>query len=129
MDPAQRKRSVSLSSCQSVMEVNTSTIINEHNGPTFVGSNCNVSKSDGIVNLNEEIQINIQTDSAITIESNDKVPKIIVQNYGPTINLTNEVVQRLKTDGEWDNFIKVRKSQKQFSCLSCLVQKTRLVFS
>ena len=91
--------------------------------PTFVGSNCNVSKSDGIVNLNEEIQINIQTDSAITIESNDKVPKIIVQNYGPTINLTNEVVQRLKTDGEWDNFIKVRKSQKQFSCL-LLFKKT-----
>ena len=87
-----------------------------------MGSNCNVSKSDGIVNLNEEIQINIQTDSAITIESNDKVPKIIVQNYGPTINLTNEVVQRLKTDGEWDNFIKVRKSQKQFF-MPFLVQK------
>ena len=91
-----------------------------------MGSNCNVSKSDGIVNLNEDIQINIQTDSAITIELNDKVPKIIVQNYGPTINLTNEVVQRLKTDGEWDNFIKVRKYRKQFFSF-ILFKKTRTV--
>ena len=101
----QRQRSVSMSSCQSVMEINTNTVINEHTGPTFVGSNMSNSDGGGIVNLNEEIQINIQSDSAITIESNDKVPQIIIKNYGPTINLTNEVLHNLKRDGQWENFL------------------------
>ena len=55
--------------------------------------------------MNEEIQINIQSDSSVNIETNDKVPQIIVQNYGPTINVTNEIMCRLKMDGEWDNFL------------------------
>ena len=102
-NPKDNKR-LSLSSVSSSMEINTSTIINEHNGDTFVGSNVSNSNENHL-KLHEEIQINIQSDSSVIIESNNKVPQVIINHYGPSVQLSKEIVAKLKCDGEWDNFL------------------------
>lgn len=96
-------RRLSLSTSQpTALEINTTnTVINSHSGDTFVGSNLNVVNTNPeqhqhpspAINFNEDIQIRIQSTAPITVESAHRVPNVIINNFGPSINVSNEMLQ------------------------------------
>lgn len=91
-----QERRVSVSATQpTALEINTTnTVINSHSGDTFVGSNVNISNQESpAINFNEDIQIRIQSTAPITVESPQRVPNVIINNFGPTVNVTNEMLQ------------------------------------
>ena len=104
MPNSQRRGSLSLASqSSSTLEINTNTFIKEHNGDTYVGSQ--VANCSQDLKMKEEIQINIQSDSPVVIETLDKTPQIIINHLGPSIHLTSDIVAMLRNEGEWHNFL------------------------
>ena len=110
MDTNDRRRSVSVSSLSGYpMEVNTKVNIENQNGPTNVGATVTQSEtefSESNLQLNEQIQVNINGNAPVTIETPKKDPTINIINYGPTLTLSYDTIQKLKEEGEFQNFLK-----------------------
>ena len=109
MDNSDRRRSVSVSSLSGYpMEVNTKVNIEHQNGPTNVGATVTNSETESEVpnlQLNEQIQVNINGNAPVTIETPKKDPTINIINYGPTLTLSYETIQKLKSEDEFQNFL------------------------